>query len=110
MDTLVHEHTEIVIWLFGGLIGLVSWLAKREFNGIQRHQDRQDARLDKMSEKLVCLESDTAAARVDRSGLHAEISSAFKALQQQLAAFADSNQRAHEDIKLLIRRNGNGGK
>lgn len=106
MDTFLSEHGELVAGAFGLMVLVLSWLVKREFNGIQKHQDRQDARLDKMSAKLGCLEKESASAKQDRSGLHAEIHSAFASLKDMIQTLTENNKDAHEDIKALIRNGG----
>ena len=110
MDTFLSEHGELVVAAFSILLLSLSWLVKREFNGIQRHQDRQDARLDKMSAKLGSLEKESSAANQDRRGLHAEIHASFLTLKDMITTLSQSNREAHEDIKGLIRKNGNGQK
>lgn len=109
MDTFLSEHGELVVASFSIMLLALSWLVKREFNGIQKHQDRQDARLDNMSAKLGSLEKDSSAATQDRVGLHAEIHSSFATLRDMISTLASSNREAHEDIKAMIRKNGNGG-
>lgn len=106
MEQFIQEHADLVVYLVMGLLGVVSGLAKREFLAIQRHQDRQDERLDTMSEDLKRIERENADSVRDREGLHVEISAIGRNLEKQLDNLAKTNTDAHNVIIQMIKRNG----
>lgn len=106
MESFISENAGLVAAVLVGLLTLLVGQGKREFNAIQRHQDRQDKRLDEMGSKLGQLKSDQADSKRDRAGLHSELAQSFEHLEKQLSAMDKNNYDAHQMIVRLIRNNG----
>ncbi len=104
---LLAQHPAIAVLFLVGFLAVASYLTKREFSRLERRLNKQDEKMEEMSDAIGELEKDQADSRRDREGLHHELVSGFRTVAESLKTLDRHNTEAHQMIMRMVeRRNG----